>query len=607
MSFRGGRGNNSYNNYHNNNNNRNNYNNRPDQVNELAQRSMQQNLIPVQILGWEGASKDDLVSFLSRKTRIVLLNSIIENNAVIGYVKNENEADSLVKWSGVKFAGNSLRISKKSSQETSNTIQLLKNFIKRRYDFNLKLLNLSQISNDPELQQHGAFNTISTQSKMFQALMKLASNETELIVESIDLSNNNLEDFTGITSLAFTFPKLKNLSLSNNKVSKLKSLESWKNRLKHLRELIMINNPICSDPLYKDEILKNFPKLIVLDGIIIRDETKLQNIYKLPFNKRQFFFEDEEIQNLSTQFIQNYLPLWDSNRSQLLSLYSSESQFSVSVDTSVPNDSDSNQNPFGFYIPISRNIARVSSEKIRRQRLGKGPEEIFKIFKNLPQTKHQLLTKPQNYSIESWRYQQINGFIISLHGDYEEVGIPESDANKPPSGPRRSTHLNSNSNKLAPKSFDRVFVIVPSSNGFIIASDLLSIRPHSNPQAWIEGKPQPQTSSSSLSSSASAAAAAAAPPPPPLGTAAGASVVPSGSQISSNAQPVVPNPQNDVQQGQFTPEQQIFLQKLSLQTKLNEQFTILLAQQTNWNYEESFRTFQNFQASGQIPIEAFRK
>lgn len=587
MSYRGRNNYNGSSNNNYNNRNQNNFNN-PSNVAQMAQQNMHANSVTVEVRGWTGATKEELLSFLSRKSRITFLNSAQENDVVLLQLKNQNDATELVKWSGVRFAGQPLKITKKqqTSAETTNTMGVLKGFLNRRYDPNSKMLNMSMIASDPDLQQLGTF-TISAQSKMFPALMKLAAGEPTLVVETVDLSNNNLEDLAGVTMLSQTFPNLVNLSLSNNRISKLRSLDLWKNKFKKLREIILANNPICNDPNYRDEVCKVFPKLIMLDGHVVRDESIVNKIYKLPLNPKQFFFEDNEVQNLSSQFIQHFLPLWDSDRSQLMSLYSPDSQFSLCADSSIPNDEQA-PSAFGHYIQISRNLTRVSSERTRIQRLGKGPEEIFKLFQNLPKSKHLLAESPQFYSMESWRLPQISGFMISLHGFFQEVGNPIVDATKSSSAKRSS--INSSSTKLSDKSFDRLFTIVPGPNGgFIIASDLLSVRPKANPDTWDESKYQ-DIPTNSVGPSAAASAPPSATPTP--------SVPASG----ATQQPQPPSSAG----GQFTSEQQIFLQKLSIQTKLNEQFTIMLAQQSDWNYEQSLKIFTEFNATGGIPKEAFR-
>jgi len=608
-----------------NNNNNNGFSSRVtgpgEQLNQLANQAVQQNSVPVEVRGWQGGSRDDLVSFISRKTRIPLMNAVVDGDVIKGYVKDSRTAQDLKRWSGVKFAGNSLKIDlpvagAASSIGGGSPIDFLKAFLHRRYNAQAKLLDLTNIASDQDLQRNGAFSSISVQSKMFPALMKLVALE-KFDIESVNLSENNLEDLQGVTTLAQTLPNLKNLALTNNKLRKLRSFEIWKNKLKNLRELIVVNNPVTTDPQYKDEISKIFPRLVILDGVIIRDETKLSAIYQFPLLKKQFFFEDQEIQTLSTQFISNFLNFWDSDRSQLLPLYSPQSQFSISVDSSVPNDSSPQQVSFGYYIPISRNLSRVSSERTRQQRLGIGSEEIFKIFQNIPKTKHTLQQTPERYSMESWRLPQLSGFIISLHGEYEEISQPEHDANGN-RGTRRGAIGNNNSqNKLTKKSFDRTFVVVPANGSMIIASDLLSIRPFANHDAFIETSidqsstqtlPQSQPTSHPPSSQGSGL-------PHDLNNGVISQNTPNITPTPSagaGAQSLPPPPPPPIQQGgipqelvNLQPGQQEFITRLHQETKLNLQFSLLLAEQSQWNYDVAIEGFKVSHSQGQIPQEAF--
>ena len=107
MSYRG-RGRGGFHNNNNNNNNRSNFNQ------QNVDQFVSANSIPVEILGWNGATPDECIKFISRKCRIVVSNSSVDpaTGVLKGYVKTPKEADELCTWSGVKFAGQSLKITK---------------------------------------------------------------------------------------------------------------------------------------------------------------------------------------------------------------------------------------------------------------------------------------------------------------------------------------------------------------------------------------------------------------------------------------------------------------------------------------------------------------
>lgn len=611
MSYRG-RGRGGFHNNNNNNNNRSNFNQ------QNVDQFVSANSIPVEILGWNGATPDECIKFISRKCRIVVSNSSVDpaTGVLKGYVKTPKEADELCTWSGVKFAGQSLKITKATAADSmssqmggpignsgGSTIETITLFLKTRYQPEIKMLNLSSVQQDANLVSKGFFASISTTSKFFPALMKIAK-ELKLDVNSVDLSGNNLTDISTISTLAQTFPLLQNLSLLNNNFNRLKLFETWRHKLNFLRELIIIGNPLFNNQAnpndvlnIKIELMKSFPRLIVLNGEIVRNEQLLLSNLTFPFESSQsMFFQDEEVQNMSTNFITNFYKLWDSNRQDLLVLYQENSQFSMQVDSSHPYVMDTNttgsygsSTDFGYYLPQSRNLTRVSSVKSRATRVAQGQEQIFKLFSQLPKTRHDLLSHPQLFSMESHRFPQLNGIIITLHGSFEETAIPDNnEAVLGNQGQPRNRYGSQKHKKIAlsTKSFDRTFVVIPGPNGsFIVASDLLSIRSFGGSEAWnditrsAEGTPQPQVAA----------------PPANIPPVAPPSQVPTPTPTAADLPAEV--------KANLNPIQQDILVKILLETKLNLQYGIMLCEQSNWDYQQCTINFKNSVAS--LPRDAY--
>lgn len=577
------------------------------QIGALAQQNQLDNLVSVSIRGWTNATQQDLLNFISRKTRISVRNSVVQGDTIVGYVTPQ-EADQLVKFSGYRFAGNSLKIHKaaggNTNPNTNDTITVLRNVLLRRYNVQTRMLDLGNLFNDPELVQRGmAPKNVNTQSKMFPAMMKVASKEPSMVVESINLSDNNLRDVNGVTTLAQTFPHLKNLCIANNSISRFHSLEVWKNKFKELRELLMMNNPITSDRLYRTEMLRIFPKLVILDNVVVRDEQKLLSIYSLPVQQTQFFFEDNGLASSSTDFITNFLNLWDSNRMQLMGLYTPQSQFSLSVDSSVPAATVPNAQTtptFGHYLPFSRNISKISSDKTIQERLRIGPEAIYEVFGSLPMTKHFLQEQPDAYSVQAWTFPQVQGFVITLHGHFDETAKPEIDKSKTSQGSsasrgRRYNHgFTSTPNiKLSQKSFDRTMVLVPSPNGsVIIASDSLTIRPFCD-SAWSKPPSPPQPQAQSVQHQPQMNVPLSQTPP-------NTSSIPGQIPGVLGSTPLQFSPEV---QAKLSPVQLELLQKLHLETKLNAEYTYMLAEQSLWNYDNAIQGFRN--SANNLPREAF--
>lgn len=582
----------------------------------MAQQQLMQNRVKITIANWQNGSLQDLLNFISRNARVSIMNATVQGSLVVGYVNNIQQAQEVKKWNGAKFAGNNLKIDidtssgSNTNSGTSSTVQFLKNLLYKRYDRQTKMLNLGELINDPELVNNNMFSAMARQSKILPAALKVASTEDELkSIESLNLANNNLKDLTLISNLPLIFKNLKNLCLANNRFNRFQIFNQWKNKFPHLRELLMVNNQICNDRMYRSELLNIFPKLTILDNTLVRDETKLKSVFSIMPNINQqsskfqlFFFEDQNISNISTNFISNFLSLWDQDRSQLLNLYTPQSQFSISTDSSVPSSTvkGSDQNPsFGHYLSTSRNFTKVSTPKLLQERLAIGPEQINNLFNSIPKTKHFLMENPNAYSVEAVAYQQVNGYLITLHGYFEEVDKPLNDSingnnnNKKTSMRNRRYHNSSNNKRLSKKTFDRTWVIISnvSNNSLVIASDLLTVRSYCLPSWHIEQVPTPSQSSTNQN----------------MGT-TGA--------ISSN-NPVVMSPVNNSNSTIISPHLQLppelqtklnpiqleLLNKLQLQTKLNSEYTYMLAEQSGWNFDTAIAGFNN--SVGNIPPNAF--
>ncbi|CAK9437155.1 uncharacterized protein LODBEIA_P15570 [Lodderomyces beijingensis] len=616
MSYRGrGRGGGYNGNYHPGNQGRNSFADHQQNVDSFVAA----NAYPVEIAGWDGAnSPSECINFISRKCRVIVTNYSVDNNTRLlkGYVKNESQANTLLNWSGVKFAGQSLRFAKgpsalsnqitgtKPSGASNNTIETITEFLKSRYQMENKMLNLSNVKQDPTLNSLGFFGSVSVSSKFFPALMKIAS-DLKLDVASVDLSSNELNDLQSLSSMAQTFPKLQNLSLSNNQFSKIKAFETWRHKLNFLRELILFNNPLVqtTNPAeiqsIKLELMKSFPRLVVLNGEVLRNEQVLHANSTFPFEAPQpMFFQDEDVRVLSTNFITNFLNLWDTNRAGLMVLYQNESQFSMQLDSSQPflidENSNSSNTDYGNYIANSRNLARVSSAKMRMSKVAVGQEQIYKQFQQLPRTKHDIVNKPGAFSMECCKFPTLNGIVITIHGSFEETAQPEISETQDShgsgrGGPRFPSHSRPKKAALAKKCFDRTFLVIPGPNGsLIVASDLLLVRPYSDEMPWN------QTATTAPGSAPIPNVPGAMPIQPPTSAGAGApapalnpTVADLPAELKTRLQPV----------------QQEILVKIVLETKLNLDFALMLCEQSNWNYDQSVINFKNSASS--LPRDAF--
>lgn len=576
----------------------------------------------VEIRGWNGATAEDCVAFILRKCKVSVTNFSVNNGALRGFVASDKDANDLLQWSGVRFAGSPLRITKAEAgfngnmagapASGENTIDTLTQFLKSRYNPQIKLLNLSAVQQDPTLANKGFFGSLSTSLKFFPALMKIAG-DLKLDVTSADLAGNNLSDLTSISSLAHTFPSLQNLSLQNNNFSRIKTFETWRKKLNFLRELVLTGNPLLNTQNQNDllnmklELMKSFPRLVVLNGEPVRNEQALLANLSFPFeHPRAMFFQDAEVQGISTNFIANFYNLWDTNRADLMVLYQNESQFSLQVDSVQPHTLDAKNTPdFGYYIPQSRNLTRVSSSKARLTRVAQGQEQIFKLFMQMPKTRHELMTKPENYSMESYRLAQLGAICITLHGNFEELAPPENlDLINQQSGPGRNKYAHQKKKiTLGPKCFDRTFIVIPGPNAsMVVASDMICLRSEvaldafSAPAAEI-GAPQlpvqpqhlqqPQVNHTTPPPFSTPSPLSYRTPPPSAPGAPTAADLPA--EVKANLNQV----------------QQEILVKVLLDTKLTIQYGVMLCQQSNWDYQQCTVNFKNSAAS--LPPDAFAR
>lgn len=571
--------------------------------------------VEVNILGWNGSTPGECINFIARKCKITVTNYSVDNQSGIlkGKVSSEQQANNLLQWSGVRFAGQPLKITRASSsgmglnpQNNSgeSAMDTLKAFLKSRYNPEIKLLNLSGVQQDQTLVSRGYFGTASTSSKIFPALMTVAG-ELGLEVHSADLSNNNLNDLSNVSTLAQAFPNLINLSLQNNNIARLKTFDVWKKKLCFLRELIVIGNPFLSNANSNDamntkqELMKCFPRLVVLNGEVVRNEQVLNSFLKFAFDLPQsMFFQDSEVQSISAGFASNFINLWDTDRAGIMGLYQNESQFSLQVDSSLPHNTD-NHADFGYYLSQSRNLTKVLSVKAKEGKVHVGPNLIFKAFMQLPSSRHDLMTKPENYSMEAYRLPQMGAICITMHGSFTETDAPKSTDNSGQHGRSRNGHGRKSKFVLGTKSFDRTFIVIPGpNNSMIVASDLMCVRGQADPEVF-----------KTKALVASASAPAPTPVPNALNTPLPHTMVP-GSASQINPQPpsnpgslgATPDLPMEIKSQLNAPQQELLVRVL-LETKLTIQYGLMLCEQSNWDYQLCTVNFKNSAAS--LPKEAF--
>lgn len=373
----------------------------------------------------------------------------------------EADAGYLQRLNGFQWAKAKLTIERvggpaadpSQQSKTEETKNMLLHVLANRYNESAKLLDLSSLGQDPELNASAIFDSKSTASKFFPAMMVVLEKAFETkenlnsSIESVSLAANQLEDLTAVSSLSLTCPKLKNLDLSNNRFKDLQVLANWRRRFYNLHHLIVAGNPLeQNEPNYAAEFLKWYPNLQFINNVQVRTEQEIaskSSINSIRFPIRHSNFQDED--GIAETFIRNFFLGFDADRPALVAMYyDNASDFSFALNTSAPRDPagtvQTTQHEWDAYIKSSRNLKKISQLPARQQRLFRGPKAITDIFTSLPKTKHpDLGTEARKWLIESHIQPGIpdvtgqspngvDGFAITIHGEYEEL---DSRTNQP--------------------------------------------------------------------------------------------------------------------------------------------------------------------------------
>ena len=398
-------------------------------------------------------------------------------------------------WAGtnvaIKRVGGSSAKEEPGSSEAEKTKAMLREVLERRYNFDTKVLDLSALGQDPELNKKNVFSTSSTTKKIFPALMAVLEKsfdtdaERHTAITGVSLANNDLAGLTDVTTLSQTLNKLHNLDLSNNKFNDLVALQNWRRRFYNLEHLILSGNPIeQNEPDYPAEIVKWYPNLRMLNNVQVRTEEEIASkakVTELPFPIRTPLFQDEG--GIAESFVRTFFTGFDTDRAALANHYYDEhSDFSFAVNTQAPRDpatsEQTEKQEWEQYIRNSRNLKKISQLPARQNRHFRGPKAVAEAFASLPKTKHpDLASEARKWMIEAHIQPGIpdptgqspngvDGFMITVHGEFDEVDAASGQAKKK-------------------RSFDRTFVIGPGGpSGVRVVNDMLTVRAYGGAQAF---------------------------------------------------------------------------------------------------------------------------
>ncbi|KAL1954985.1 hypothetical protein VTO42DRAFT_392 [Malbranchea cinnamomea] len=570
-------------------------------------------LSQLSVRGWKsskaasnpGGAIDSLIAFLEKKAtpdprslaadqRLKISKSRVEGDALIISIRPE-QVDWVLRINGFTFAGSPLTIEKYDkqnmeknrtgggvSQAALDTKARMTAFLGKRYFSENKLLDLSRLGTDPDLVEMGMFNSTSTESKFFPALMKIcelsfdSSAKRREAVQSVSLAHNNLPNVTAVTTLAQTFPDIKNLDLSNNQFKDIGALVSWRWKFRDLEFLDLSGNPVCADSTFKETMLKWYPKLRILNNVPVRTMEEIAAKKKTPIPVRGPSFRDDS--HIAENFLKAFFVGFDHDRDDLLNgIYDNNTIFSLSVNSSAPRAPQSSATSWDPYIKKSRNLLKVNHLNARMNRTFIGRESIRDAWKSFPKTKHpDLLTNPHEWLIEchpipglpdlsGQNSVGVGGLLIMVHGKFNELDQTTGSI-------------------VETRSFDRTFILGPGGGlgGLRVSNDMLCLRAFGDCQAWV-----PEDAQTVVPTLLPTVVA----PPLPQQT-----HHPEARDGYGMAGPGKTDEQ--------VRKEQLVLE-ISFRTKMTLQFSEMALTGNNWNLDAALKNFEELKAQGQLPPNAF--
>ncbi|KAG9096030.1 nuclear mRNA export, poly(A)+RNA binding protein [Ceratobasidium sp. UAMH 11750] len=508
-------------------------------------------------------------------------------------------------------------------------IDSLRTFVNKRYNPELRFLNLENMAEDETLKEKNILppDDENASRQIGPAIIKLAG-QLSPPPESISFANNNFVTLQPLHALAKFLPNLKNVSFQNNQIRLWKELEyitphdpKHREAISSIREIILMGNPVHDVEVakgdltvYRSEIIRRFPNLDMLDQesiIKIGFDVTLPEITERTATAGKnpewpastSFLVDMKagfmgpgIEATTVEFLTKYYTLFDSSRSQLMPAYSPSATFSLSLNTSIPPRA--RIRGYHGHLPRqkelqwkpwmdvgSRNLMRVAKLDKTTTFLRSTSAEVIKALEELPKTKHDVTGT--------------GGAVVEMNGS--PVGSPaagkfvvdaftcmgvlpgEGDAGivlfvnvhgefaEEPSGGLRS--------------FDRVFVLAPAppdssahAAGWMVTilSDQLTVRGYSANEAWVPGPIVVQNLPGKLDGTQSVA----------MGTPTG--------QTESVLDPILAN----------LPEpQRALLVECANRTGLNAEFSKMCMEGNGWDLNKALVNFEELKHT--IPPEAY--
>ncbi|XP_064402613.1 nuclear RNA export factor 1-like isoform X2 [Halichondria panicea] len=417
----------------------------------------------------------------------------------------------------------------------------------QRYDPATKSLDLSNMYNDPAFKQANLTMSMFNRSVVTSILSLVGQYCPKLLC--LNLSNNRLQRLEMYSELTKMCPELETLNLCDNQLSYPAEMNHLVG-LKNLTTLSLMGNPLAErsdrDVIsYSSSFRKLFPALKQLDGRQLSSPVKFDLPVmsgSLPSVQKSFFTSDE-VKKVITTFLEQYYVIYDQEpKEKLLTAYSSDAVFSLSVCTDGPKFHGMKE-----YIVLSRNLKKIPDTGKRMTMLKRGQLDVVQFLRGLPRTVHYSKSFIVDclYSTSQQTAFVVNGLFSELDG------------------------RSSGSNPAI--QFTRTFVISHIGTGVTITNDQLTLRGAT--EKFIQSI-QGTVSQEVIS--------------PAHGSIQGAVK----QEFSSSAQGI-------------SEEQMRAIQTLAAQSRMNLEYSKRCLAENEWDYNKALTVFTVLQSQQKIPHDAF--
>ncbi|CAH1116234.1 unnamed protein product [Phaedon cochleariae] len=438
------------------------------------------------------------------------------------------------------------------------TKEKMKLVMAKRYNDATKALDLTRFHADPDLQD--CFCALFKPIVFLAVVDIIGENIPQL--EALNLYDNKIQVLNYLKKANKKMPNLKILHMGNNKVRELSQLDTLQEL--QIVDLVLDGNPLCNkfrdQEQYISEVRKRFPKCMKLDGVDLPPPISfdIAEEHHMPAHQQTFLCNVEGGTTVR-RFLEQYFLIYDTeNRQPLLQAYHEHAVFSMTMAYPYGYGKEKTVPWLNWYATDNRNLLRLQDPERRAKLLKQGQLSVVSFLQEMPQTKHDI----HSFTVDLTLFTPLM-LCLTVTGMFKEL---------------KSGH------KIPPlRYFIRTLVIVPAGSGFCISNEVLHVTnaiPDQAKEAFkttihtVNSQPQPIANVSSPGPSVPVAA----PQHPP-------------------APQIVPD---DATKHEM-------VKQMAAQSGMNLEWSLKCLEETQWDYQRASLVFQNLNAQGIVPPQAFVK